>query len=149
MAQAPHNHDAPKPHKVVSEGMKGTIQKIVFEPLDSKLFDEVAQDTAKETAKCGEKFNNPTQLRRFYDELVMWNEKVQTAEKPEDKYKTLAPFIKMLNAKVAYAKGREHVDASFAEMFTHCIRKITSAKTLEYCKLFMEAFMGFYKGLKG
>ena len=45
----------------------------------------------------------------------------------------------------AYAKGRNHVDDSFEAMFSHCIQSISDAETLKHAKLFMEAFMGFYK----
>jgi CRISPR-associated protein Csm2 len=92
--------------------------------------------------------NRSTQLRKFYDELVMWHDKVnfeRVKEAKESKYKELAPFIKMLNAKVAYAKGRGHVDSTFEGMFSHVIKQISDAETLKHAKLFMEAFMGFYK----
>jgi CRISPR-associated protein Csm2 len=85
----------------------------------------------------------------------MWTDKVhaigklesgqKSADVRETKYKDSAPFIKMMNAKVAYAKGRNHVDDSFEAMFSHCIKSITDAETLKHAKLFMEAFMGFYK----
>ena len=51
----------------------------------------------------------------------------------------------MLVAKVAYAKGRKHVDGNFETLFRHVISEVKNAKTLEQAKLFMEAFMGFYK----
>jgi CRISPR-associated protein Csm2 len=51
----------------------------------------------------------------------------------------------MLKAKVAYARGRKHVDESFEQFFMHIIQQIDSVDSLKYAKLFMEAFMGFYK----
>ncbi len=99
--------------------------------------------------------NRSTQLRKFYDELVMWTDKVHAIGKLEpgqkssevraNRYRDSAPFIKMMNAKVAYAKGRNHVDDSFEAMFSHCIKSVSDAETLKHAKLFMEAFMGFYK----
>lgn len=88
------------------------------------------------------KENKPTQLRRFYDELVMWSEKV--ARKPED-FALYLPLIKMLKAKVAYAKGRGYVDPDFEELMRHCIDQVDSPAKLAQCKTFFEAFMGFYK----
>lgn len=115
----------------------------------ANLFSDVAESTAIEIAKYrSDRMNNSTQLRRFYDELVMWFERVQfqqTPAKREEKYEDVAPFIQMLIAKVAYAKGRGHVDANFDKFFAHLIRQIENVKTLQYAKLFMEAFMGFYK----
>lgn len=113
------------------------------------LFADIAQDKARVIAEAGGgKKNKSTQLRKFYDELVMWQEKIaleQDKEKRAERYKEHAPFIKMLAAKVAYARGRDHVDACFEKLFTHVIRQIDSPDTLKHAKLFMEAFMGFYK----
>ena len=113
------------------------------------LFSDIAQDKARTIAEAGAgKKNKSTQLRRFYDELVMWFERVHFERTPDErkkKYEEVAPFIQMLVAKVAYAKGREHVDECFESLFAHVIRQISDADSLRHAKLFMEAFMGFYK----
>lgn len=115
-------------------------------PVPAELFSGIAEDKAIVIAQAGGgRKNKSTQLRKFYDELVMWHEKVQLAENRDEKYSELAPFVKMLNAKVAYAKGRDHVDECFEKMFSYLIRQITDAETLKHAKLFMEAFLGFYK----
>lgn len=128
-------------------------------PISANLFDGIAKDKASKVFEAGGgkngKKNKSTQLRKFYDELVMWFDKVHAIGKLEPgqkgsdvreaRYQDSAPFIKMMNAKVAYAKGREHVDECFEKMFSHLIRQITNAETLKHAKLFMEAFMGFYK----
>jgi CRISPR-associated protein Csm2 len=136
--------------------------RIVFgKALAEDVFSEVAKEKSYEIFQGGldprgnQSKNKSSQLRKFYDELVMWTDKVhaigklesgqKSADVRETKYKDSAPFIKMMNAKVAYAKGRNHVDASFEAMFSHCIKSITDAETLKHAKLFMEAFMGFYK----
>ncbi|MGH6627387.1 MAG: type III-A CRISPR-associated protein Csm2, partial [Burkholderiaceae bacterium] len=69
----------------------------------------------------------------------------RTKDAKASKYTEVAPFIKMMNAKVAYARGRGHVDECFEQLFSHLIRQIGDADTLKHAKLFMEAFMGFYK----
>ena len=128
-----------------------------------ELFDEVAQIAAKIVASNPDS-NTINQIRRFYDELVTWDHQISasTSEKQElreairtSKYEECAPFIKMMNAKVAYAKGRNQneknkdftglVDKNFVDLFTYCIRKIDTYKSLKNCKLFFEAFIGFYK----
>ena len=77
----------------------------------------------------------------------MWHDKVFTEQNENRvaKYKELAPFIKMLCAKVTYAKGRDHVSEGFEKLFTHVIRAVDGPETLKQAKLFIEAFMGFYK----
>ena len=118
-------------------------------PVSVELFASIAEDKAKTVAAAGgRRNNNSTQLRKFYDELVMWFDKVhleRTKDGKASKYAEVAPFIKMMKAKVAYAKGRDHVEACFEQMFSHLIGQIDSPDTLKHAKLFMEAFMGFYK----
>jgi len=118
-------------------------------PVPVNLFADVAQEKAAKVYEGGAgRKNKSTQLRKFYDELVMWFEKVhqeRTTEEKANKYADVAPFIKMMNAKVAYARGRDHVDDCFEQMFSHLIRQIDGPETLKHAKLFMEAFMGFYK----
>ena len=86
--------------------------------------------------------NKPTQLRKFYDEIVLWDNKVQLHPEKFDEY---LPFIRMLNAKVAYAEGRKLVDHNFVKLLNNGLQQVTNPETLHTFKLFMEAFMGFYK----
>ena len=51
----------------------------------------------------------------------------------------------MLKAKVAYAKGRKHVDDHFMAIFNKTIDEIKCPQTLKEAKLFMEAVMGYCK----
>ncbi|MCM8626801.1 type III-A CRISPR-associated protein Csm2 [Accumulibacter sp.] len=117
--------------------------------LKELTFADVAQDKARVVAETGAgERNKSTQLRKFYDELVMWHEKVNLARSDAERterYREAAPFIKMMIAKVTYARGRKHVDDCFEKLFTHVVRQIRCPTTLKHAKLFMEAFMGFYK----
>ena len=121
------------------------VSRIQFKQKSADLFDEVAEETAKiisHTKK--EKENKATQLRKYYDEIIMWEQKIRQTP---DKYLEYLPFIKMLNAKVAYAKGRELVDDNFVLLMRHCTKEIQEddIQTFYTFKLFFEAFMGFYK----
>ena len=112
--------------------------------LDPELFNTIAQDWAKEIAGNDPRKtdNNPTQLRKFYDEIVLWDNKVLMHPEKFDDY---LPFIRMLNAKAAYAKGRKLVDDKYVGMLNSGLQQVTDPETLHTFKLFMEAFMGFYK----
>lgn len=109
---------------------------------DPRLFAEIAEAKAAAVAGGGREVNKSSQLRRFYDELVMWQEKVGASD---ERFAELQPYICMLKAKVAYAKGRGHVDDNFEALLRHVIDQCTSAATLRQAKLFLEAFMAFYK----
>lgn len=110
--------------------------------LDADLFAAVAERCARTVGDVNKKFNKPSQLRKFYDELCMWDERVRA--EPQ-KFGEFLPFIRMLNAKAAYAKGRELVDANYEALMNHCLKEVSSAETLHRCKTFFEAFMGYYK----
>ena len=114
--------------------------------IDYKLFDEIADQTAKYIADIDKDKNKSTQLRKYYDELGMWEQKIK--QNPAS-YSNYLPLIKMINAKVAYAKGRKLVTEEFVELMRHCLRQVNEDKeTFINCKLFFEAFMGFYKVYK-
>jgi CRISPR-associated protein Csm2 len=114
---------------------------ITLNPVAASLFDEIAKEQAKAVGD-DKRVNKPTQLRKFYDEIVMWEQK---ASLHPDKFQEYLPFIRMLNAKVAYAKGRNLVDDKFVNLMNEGLRQVDSTETLRTFKLFMEAFMGFYK----
>lgn len=112
-------------------------------PIDPELFNSVAQQWARQIAQPQDRNRNKsTQLRRFYDELVLWE--TRSTQQP-DKFSEYLPFIRMLNAKAAYADGRKLVDHTFVALLSHTLKEVNSAETFTTCKLFWEAFMGFYK----
>ncbi len=115
--------------------------RIRFQPIDAELFNSVAEEAAR-VVSFNKNLNKPSQLRRFYDELMLWESKVTS--QPE-KFNDYLPFIRMINAKVAYAKGRKLVDDQFVRLMQHTLKHVTDASTLRTCKLFWEAFFGFYK----
>lgn len=117
------------------------FQKDESGKLDPELFNSLAQQVAKEIAEA-RNTNKPTQIRRFYDEIVMWEEKVRQHPERFDEY---LPYIRMLNAKAAYAEGRKLVDGAFVDLMSHCVKQVGKVEEMQVFKLFFEAFMGFYK----
>lgn len=126
------------------------------------LFNETAQSIAKEMAypellvenkkerkwevKHKKDINKITQLRKFYDEVCMWEAK----NKSFQAFSENLPFIKMLNAKVAYARSREYVDDKFVAMISGCLSQINETneeglKKFKNFRTFFEAFYGFYR----
>lgn len=132
--------------------------KFDSDPISAELFDGTAQLAATIIGENRDS-NKPTQVRKFYDELCMWHDKVHRAKDKEQALKDNLPFVRMMNAKIAYAKGRNQdnkkgqlvadrtglVDKNFVDLFGSCIRQVNSYQTLRNFKLFFEAFMGFYK----
>lgn len=119
------------------------VGRIRFGPeIDPRLYSDVAEDAARTLGAGSRQKNKPTQLRRFYDELVMLQEKVGS---DKDRFEQQAPFIQMLKAKVAYAKGRDKVDENFERLLRKVVDEVKDPASLKQAKLFMEAFMAFYK----
>ena len=115
--------------------------KIQLKTIKADLFDQIAQQTAV-TIADNRNSNKPSQLRRFYDEIVMWEGKVSQHPENFDEY---LPFIRMINAKAAYALGRKLVDDNFVSLINDSLKQVNDVSTMRHFKLFMEAFMGFYK----
>lgn len=111
-------------------------------PLDPELFNNKAKKAAQAVSDGDHQRNKSTQLRRFYDELVAWESRVN--QQP-GKFEEYLPFIRMLNAKAAYAEGRKLVDRTYITLLQHTLGEVKDPETLTACKLFWEAFMGFYK----
>jgi CRISPR-associated protein Csm2 len=117
------------------------ISRVSFGNIDPKLYSDIAEQNARLVGADTNK-NKPSQLRRFYDELVMLQDKVGSSSERFDEQQ---PFIQMLKAKVAYAKGREKVDDNFALLLGRVVDESKDAGRLKQARLFMEAFMAFYK----
>ena len=126
--------------------------------IEGQLFSERAQEAAKACAaealaakkkvKFAKEVNKPAQLRRFYDELVMWHDKVfakQTQQERQEEFLKFLPYIQMLRAKAAYAKGRTRINETFYGMFDNLIEQVNSPEHLKRARLFMEALLGYLK----
>lgn len=142
------NHNTLKLNEIAgNREEKQPIPPVVFDfkNITVDLFSTTAKKYADMCAKASAKTNKSTQLRRFYNELVLWAERSDTSEK----YVENLPFIYMIKSKVAYAVGRGTVDENFQAMMTGVINgiKAEDIKTLKHAKLFLEAFMGYYKEL--
>lgn len=127
------------------------LQKIKLDHLADNIFSEVAKEAADFISPSIERgrtdVNKSTQLRKFYDELMMWHDKVLFA-KDQDRqaaYVQVAPFIQMLKAKAAYSLGRKYVNENFVKVFNQIISQINSPDTLKHAKLFFEAVLAFRK----
>ena len=118
------------------------LNKIKLDKLEIDIFSDTARNAAEHISQNKDK-NKSTQLRKFYDELAMWHDKVFQAASREEAYQNAAPFIQMLRAKAAYSKGRKHVDDNFVAVFNQIIGQIHNADTLKNAKLFFEAVLGF------
>ena len=121
-------------------------------PLQANIFSDIAARAAEDISQNKEQ-NKASQIRKYYDELLLWHNKIQQEQGDEarqKKYHDAAPFIQMLKAKVAYARGRKSggktlLDDNFVAIFTRLIDQIRDPATLKNAKLFFEAMLGYRK----
>lgn len=134
------------------ESTPAVTVKIGGQTVDGDLYADQAKRAA-EVCNTGNKTgpNASSQLRRFYDELVMWHDKVfakQTSQERNDAFREFLPYIQMLRAKAAYSKGRNLVNETFFHLFDDLIAQVQTPETLKRARLFFEAFLGFKKYLE-
>lgn len=111
--------------------------------VNSKLFSEYSEEYAKRfSVENDRKVNKSSQLRKFYDQLVNYRDILKDGS---DEWDNVEPLVKMLIAKVAYSKGRNHLGNEFHEFLTFYLRSIATAKDLEVFVSFFESVLGFYK----
>ena len=121
-------------------------------PLQANIFSDIAARAAEDISQNKEQ-NKASQIRKYYDELLLWHNKIQQEQGDEarqKKYHDAAPFIQMLKAKVAYARGRKSggntlLDDNFVAIFNRLIDQISDPATLKNAKLFFEAMLGYRK----
>jgi CRISPR-associated protein Csm2 len=124
--------------------MEQLLKQIDLAAPSADTFDTLAEKIARSLSEARGDTNKPTQLRRFYDEIVMWEQKVK--QSPEQ-YPQMLPMIRMLNAKAAYAEGRRLVDRNFGQFMRNNLRDLDEEKpqTFYNFKLLFEAVLGFLK----
>ncbi len=90
----------------------------------------------------GNRKNKRSQLRKFYDEVLLFYNRIQG---DKEKFEQTLPYIKLLRAKVYYARGRDHITDKFKDFIESCIDQIHTWEDFVVFKNFFEAFMGFYR----
>mgnify|MGYP003604527125 CR=1 FL=1 len=127
------------------------LNTIKLDDLADNIFSEIAKEAADFISPIPNErgrtvdVNKSAQLRKFYDELVMWHDKELRVDDRAEAYRQAAPFIQMLKAKAAYSQGRGHIDKNFVDVLNKIISHIKSPETLKNAKLFFEAVLGFRK----
>ena len=117
--------------------------------IDPELFSTKAESLANQiSSESSDRTNNPTQVRKFYDEVLRFDCMLKTIpeENQREEFGKLLPYIKMLNAKAAYALGRnELVSQGFKDFINTAVKKVNDKDDFDAFTGFFEAFMGFYK----
>ncbi|MBF0345883.1 MAG: type III-A CRISPR-associated protein Csm2 [Nitrospirae bacterium] len=121
---------------------KDKDKTLINPDLFSGKADEIAKKLTSDRKESRDKSNKSSQIRKFYDEVIMFNRRVK--DNPSE-FEKILPYLQMLNAKAAYAEGRELISSGFKEFIKKNITQVTEAKDLDVFASFFEAIMGYYK----
>lgn len=107
------------------------------------LFSTDAENLAKKVAEDGTKTcNKRSQIRKFYDEVLNFSARVG---KDPIEFEKMLPYLKMLNAKAAYAKGRGLISDSFKNFLSNSLQQVNDKDDFDVFTGLFEAFMGYYR----
>lgn len=111
--------------------------------IDPELFSTTAENLAKSIfEEGGNRKNKPTQLRKFYDEVVRFDAMVKSNPSEFD---AVLPYLKMLNAKAAYAMGRDLVSDGFKNFISTSLKNVNDRDDFTAFAGLFESFMGYHK----
>jgi CRISPR-associated protein Csm2 len=112
--------------------------------IDPDLFCATAENLAKkihqEADKSGK--NKPSQIRKFYDEVMRFD---SILKMNPDEFENALPYLRMLNAKAAYAAGRSLISDGFKDFISNSLKGIKDKDDFYAFAGLFEAFMGYYK----
>jgi CRISPR-associated protein Csm2 len=138
----------PRTDSVQISFWKNKETKLVDPKLFSEKAEKLATDIKREHEESKTKRNKPSQLRKFYDEVVRLDELARKHGKEGEKWdRLILPALHMLIAKTAYAEGRELVSSGFKNFIRQSVGQVESPEDLAVFAGLFEAFIGFYKGL--
>lgn len=107
------------------------------------LFSTDAENLAKKVADDGTKTcNKRSQIRKFYDEVLNFSTRVG---KDPSEFEKMLPYLKILNAKAAYAKGRGLISDSFKNFISDALKQVNDIDDFDVFVGLFEAFMGYYR----
>lgn len=118
---------------------KDKQKKLIDPDLFSAIPERLARQVHQEKTRT---VNQPTQIRKFFDEVVRFDTIIKANP---DEFEATLPYLKMLNAKVAYAMGRDLVSPGFKELIADGLSQVNDKDDFRAFAGMFEAFMGYYK----
>ena len=111
--------------------------------IDPELFSSKAEELAKKIFnEKTSKANKTTQIRKFYEEVLRFDSITKT--NPSE-FESVLPYLKMINAKAAYAAGRDLISSGFKDFISDSLKQVNDRKDFEVFASLFESFIGYYK----
>jgi CRISPR-associated protein Csm2 len=133
----------------VSPKLKAILGKVNLANPSAELFDDTAQEISEilRSHRADRKHpNKRTQIRRFYDEMLRFEAELRHAD--QAMFDRRLPFLRMLNARAAYAAERKAeggtlVDRNFTAFLKAMLDQVKDRETLRNACTLFEAVIGF------
>ncbi len=116
------------------------------EGIDEKLFTDYAYKLAKvlfNETKTSKNLNKPSQIRKFYDELL----RIKSLRNNFENFKNFKAYIAMIKPKVAYSLGRKLVSENFYQFISEGIKRSEDYESFDIFLNVFEATIAYYKKL--
>ena len=101
------------------------------------LFDTQAEKAAE---KIVNEDNNKNQIRIFYNQFIVLNEKINNIE---ENFRRQLPYIKMIKARAKYSKGRKNIHNYFEKFLLECVDKVNTLEDFKIICSFFESVVGY------
>ena len=102
------------------------------------LFDAQAEKAAK--GIIDERKNKINQIRIFYNQFIVLNEKINNSE---ENFRKQLPYIKMIKARAKYSKGRKNIGDYFENFLLKCVDKVNTLEDFKIICSFFETVVGY------
>lgn len=105
--------------------------------------EELAKSFIKSGNKEGEKENSLTQVRKFYNQVKVVQQKANAAVD----FNIIKPEVRLLQAQAAYAVGRKLLTGDFKDFFDEAAKKIIKEgqeSLNDFAKFFQSVYAYFY-----
>jgi CRISPR-associated protein Csm2 len=140
---------APTEQLPASSELQEILKTVALAEPQPELFDDVARRISEILRPQGAGRRDPnkrSQIRRFYDEMLRFESELRRAN--DETFAKRLPFLKMLNARAAYAAERKAeggtlVDRNFTAFLKALLDQVEDPRTLRNACTLFEAVIGF------
>jgi CRISPR-associated protein Csm2 len=130
----------------IDEVVEKSFKEYEFSILIKDKSLEIAQAIHNEH-KAKKTLNKNSQIRKFFDDLYVIKNKIDTAELKEEVFKENLPMIYLVASKCAYSEGRGHVGKIFYNFVKTNVLSIETLKDFNEFIAYFEATLGYYRYL--
>ena len=117
--------------------------------VDPNLFTQRANEVVESFIENGRARVSKHQARKFYNQVLLIQEKIDLANDPEVAFKRQLPFLRMLISKAYYARERKKVNQSFYKFIETNAGQISDLEEFRIFVHYFETVIAYCERLRG